>query len=60
VLALIYALGVCLRLLFPDNALLGGTRPAGPPLQSFALEVVLTLILMFVILSVVTGSKEKG
>jgi aquaporin Z len=51
---------VCLRLMFPDNAALGGTRPAGPPLQSFALEVVLTLILMFVILSVATGSKEKG
>jgi MIP family channel proteins len=51
---------VCLRLLFPDNATLGGTRPAGPPLQSFALEVVLTLLLMFVILSVATGSKEKG
>jgi aquaporin Z len=29
-------------------------------LQSFILEVVLTLILMFVILSVSTGSKEKG
>src|SRR5262245_45961567 len=51
---------LCLRLLFPDNQGLGGTRPAGLPLQSFALEVILTLILMFVILSVATGSKEKG
>lgn len=51
---------VCLRLMFPDNAALGGTRPAGPPMQSFALEVILTLVLMFVILSVATGSKEKG
>jgi aquaporin Z len=50
---------VCLRLMFPDAAL-GGTSPAGPPMQSFALEVILTLVLMFVILSVSTGSKEKG
>src|SRR5579859_7918969 len=51
---------VCLRLMFPGNLGLGGTQPAGPALQSFALEVILTLILMFVILSVATGSKEKG
>jgi aquaporin Z len=49
-----------LRLLFPDHATLGATLPAGPPGQSFALEVVLTLLLMFVILSVSTGAKEKG
>jgi aquaporin Z len=29
-------------------------------MQSFVLEVMLTLILMFVILSVSTGAKEKG
>jgi aquaporin Z len=51
---------VCLRLMFPDNAAEGGTTPAGPPLQSFTMEVILTLVLMFVILSVATGSKEKG
>ncbi len=51
---------VCLHLLFPDHQGLGGTRPAGPPMQSFGLEVILTLVLMFVILSVATGSKEKG
>jgi aquaporin Z len=51
---------VCLRLMFPGNLALGGTQPTGPPLQSFSLEVILTLILMFVILSVATGSKEKG
>jgi aquaporin NIP len=51
---------VSLRLLFPDDASLGATRPAGPALQSFALEVVLTFFLMFVILSVSTGAKEKG
>jgi aquaporin Z len=49
-----------LRLLFPTNATLGATLPAGDALQSFVLEVILTLLLMFVILSVSTGSKEKG
>jgi aquaporin NIP len=49
-----------LRLLFPSNATLGATAPAGSALQSFVLEFVLTLLLMFVILSVSTGAKEKG
>jgi aquaporin Z len=49
-----------LRLMFPSNPTLGATLPAGSPLQSFALEAILTFILMFVILSVSTGSKEKG
>ncbi len=39
---------------------LGATHPAGPALQSFVLEGVLTAILMFVILSVVAGPKETG
>src|SRR5262249_28394876 len=51
---------VALRLLFPTNATLGATRPAGDAFQSFVLELILTLLLMFVILSVSTGSKEKG
>ncbi|HMC64615.1 MAG TPA: MIP family channel protein [Gemmataceae bacterium] len=51
---------VVLRLLFPDHATLGSTQPAGPAWQSFVLEALLTLLLMFVILSVATGSKEKG
>src|SRR5690349_14341148 len=50
----------CLRLMFPGNPSLGRTQPTGPPIQSFSLEVVLTLIQMFVILSVATGAKEKG
>ena len=50
---------VTLRLMFPTNATLGATLPAGDVLQSFVLEFILTLILMFVILSVSTGSKEK-
>jgi aquaporin Z len=50
----------CLCLMFPDNATLGATLPRGLPLQSFVLELILTCLLMFVILSVSTGAKEKG
>ncbi len=49
-----------LRLLFPAHPTLGATAPAGPAVQSFVLEAVLTCLLMFVILSVSTGAKEKG
>jgi aquaporin Z len=49
-----------LRLLFPTTSTLGATLPAGPALQSFVLEFILTLLLMFVILRVSTGSEEKG
>ena len=49
-----------LRALFPAHATLGATLPAGPALQSFALEVVLTALLLLVVLSVSTGAKEKG
>ena len=49
-----------LRVLFPQNAGLGSTRPAGSAVQSLVLELVLTCILMFVILSVSTGAKERG
>jgi aquaporin NIP len=49
-----------LYLLFPTHATLGATVPAGPAVQSFVLEVVLTWVLMFVILSVSVGPKEKG
>jgi aquaporin Z len=51
---------LCLRLLFPGHATLGATVPRGGALQSFVLEVLLTWLLMFVILSVSTGAKEKG
>lgn len=53
---------VLLRLMFPEQASLGlgATLPAGPWLQSFIFEVVLTFMLMFVILNVSTGAKEKG
>ncbi len=49
-----------LRVMFPASEFLGATRPAGTDAQSFLLEVVLTAILMFVILNVSTGAKEKG
>lgn len=50
-----------LRFLFPQNQTLGATFPAaGFLVQSFVLEVVMTCFLMFVILSVSTGAKEKG
>ncbi|MFO1460802.1 MAG: aquaporin [Verrucomicrobiota bacterium] len=51
---------VLLRVLFPSEALLGTTLPAGPVSQSFLLEVLLTALLMFVILNVSTGAREKG
>ena len=49
-----------LRVLFPGSELLGATMPAGPELQSFVLETILTLILMLTILNVSAGAKEKG
>ena len=49
-----------MRLLFPLEENLGATLPAGVWYQSFILEIVLTAILMFVILGVSTGAKEKG
>jgi aquaporin NIP len=51
---------VALRLMFPDHPTLGATLPAGSAGQSFVMEAILTLVLMFVILSVSTGAKEKG
>ena len=49
-----------LKVLFPTHANLGTTLPAGPAMQSFLLEVALTALLMFVVLNVSTGAKEKG
>lgn len=49
-----------LHWLFPTNETLGATHPSGTFLQSWVLEVILSLGLMFVILSVSTGAKEKG
>lgn len=49
-----------LKYLFPSNDTLGATIPSGTATQSFILECILTFILMFVIMNVATGSKEKG
>lgn len=54
------AASAVLKLTFPAHATLGATLPAGAVMQSFVFEFVLTAILMFVILSVSTGAKEKG
>ncbi len=54
------AASLTLRAMFPDHPTLGATLPAGSAGQSFVMEAVLTLILMVVVLSVSSGSKEKG
>ncbi len=54
------AASLTIKFLFPVSATLGATLPAGSAMQSFVLEIILTAILMFVILSVSTGAKEKG
>ncbi len=49
-----------LKVLFPDDMTLGATLPAGPWMQSFILEIILTALLMLVILSVTHGASENG
>ena len=51
---------VVLRGMFPASGTLGATQPSGAVMQSFLMEFLLTLMLMFVILSVSTGAQEKG
>ena len=55
-----FAASALLRTMFGNVAHLGATIPSSSPWQSFALEVVLTALLMFVILNVSTGPKETG
>jgi MIP family channel proteins len=54
------AASLLLRGLFPQHSTLGTTAPAGPALQSLILEIILTALLMFVILNVSVGAKERG
>lgn len=54
------AASLVMRALFPAHPTLGATHPAGPALQSLVLEAILTFILMFAILGVSTGPREKG
>lgn len=49
-----------LRVLFMEHPTLGSTLPAGPAAQSFVMEIILTGFLIFVILNVSSGAKEKG
>ncbi|MBK8027191.1 MAG: MIP family channel protein [Chloroflexi bacterium] len=49
-----------LRLLIGDVASLGATVPSGAIGQSFGLEVLLSAVLMFVIISVATDTKAEG
>ena len=55
-----FAASCLLRLLFLEHPNLGATLPSDTWWQSFIFEVVLTFILMYVILNVSTGAKEKG
>lgn len=55
-----FAASAALRVIFPPHPTLGATLPAAGVWPSVTLEVVLTLLLMFVILRVSTGAKEKG
>lgn len=52
--------GGVLKFLFPTSRTLGATIPRGSNSQSFVLEFLLTALLMFIILNVSTGAKEKG
>ena len=58
-LGAVIAAGV-LRVLFPGHETLGATLPAVDLLRAFMMEVILSFLLMFVILNVSTGHKEKG
>lgn len=49
-----------LLMMFGNRASLGATIPAGSAWQSFALEAILTGLLMLVILNVSTGPQEIG
>jgi aquaporin Z len=55
-----FAASGAMRSIFGNVADLGTTLPAGLAMQSFALEILLTTFLVFVILCVATGSKEQG
>lgn len=49
-----------LLLLFSEHKTLGATMPSIDPVKVFAFEIVLTFLLMFVIIHVSEGAKEKG
>jgi len=49
-----------LRIVFPQHPTLGATLPAIPALSAFGFEIILTFLLMFVIIHVAEGAKERG
>jgi aquaporin NIP len=53
---------VLLHAIFPKDTGLGATLPGGDtaPMAAFVLEALMTFFLMFVILNVTVGAKEKG
>lgn len=55
-----FAASAALLGIFGNHGNLGATLPAGSAMQSFALEFILTFILMYVVLLVSTGPKETG
>ena len=54
------AASLLLAFLFPELVALTITLPSGSIVQSLVLEITITFFLMFIILSVSTGSMEKG
>ena len=49
-----------LRVMFPLDETLGASLPSSTWQQSFIMELILTFLLMYVILNVSSGAKEKG
>jgi aquaporin NIP len=51
---------LALRALFGLDTGLGATLPTGPPLQALGIEILLSAVLMFVIVSVATDTRAVG
>jgi aquaporin Z len=49
-----------LRMLYPANEFLGATIPTVSVPKAFLVEIILTFFLMFVIIHVAVGAKERG
>ncbi|MBU6302164.1 MAG: aquaporin [Verrucomicrobia bacterium] len=54
------AASAALHWFFPAHETLGATLPSGSPQQSFAIEVILTAFLVFVVLNVTQGGRDRG
>lgn len=54
------AASMMLHLIFPGHDSLGATLPSLSATSAFAMELILTFLLMFVIIHVATGSREQG